>query len=58
MSDEDHDREFSELSDRIWGAGNWVVCHECPPDDSGHPVRHHKIAHGARQLADAHEVPR
>lgn len=47
LTDAEHDRLFTILSDETWGAGNWLVCHECPADDAGRPVRHHCNAHRA-----------
>jgi hypothetical protein len=41
-----HDQAwFDAEADRLWGEGEWVVCEQCPPDDAGFPVRHHRHAH-------------
>jgi len=34
-----------ELSDSIWGEGNWIRCPTCPKDSNGEDVYHHKDAH-------------
>lgn len=43
----EHDVYFDALSDQTWGPGNWLVCHVCPPDHFGRPVRHHIHQHPA-----------
>lgn len=39
------DARFAPINNRIWGEGNWVRCAQCPRDDRGNEVYHHKEAH-------------
>lgn len=43
--------DFDELSNKIWGEGNWVICEECL-DGNDMPSRHHRNFHNKGTIGE------